>query len=41
MHRVIYRFGEFAIDTGTRQLLADAAERHLSPKAFELLLTLT
>lgn len=40
MHRVIYRFGEFAIDTGTRQLLAEAAERHLSPKAFELLLTL-
>jgi DNA-binding winged helix-turn-helix (wHTH) protein len=40
MHRVIYRFGEFAIDTGTRQLLAAAAERHLSPKAFELLLIL-
>ncbi len=37
---MIYRFGEFAIDIGTRQLLAAAAERHLSPKAFELLLIL-
>ena len=34
---VIYRFGEFAVDTGTRQLLADATEVHLSPKSFELL----
>ena len=37
---MIYRFGEFTIDSGTRQLLADATERHLSPKAFELLLLL-
>ena len=37
---MIYRFGEFTIDSGTRQLLADAAERHISPKAFELLLLL-
>ncbi|HVJ26303.1 MAG TPA: FHA domain-containing protein [Vicinamibacterales bacterium] len=37
---MIYSFGEFTIDTGTRQLLAGAAERHISPKAFELLLLL-
>jgi len=31
------RFGEFSLDTGSRQLLESGAERHLSPKAFELL----
>ena len=32
-------FGEFTLDTGTRQLLrgSDGAEVHLSPKAFDLL----
>lgn len=33
-------FGEFAIDLGTRQLLRDGDELHLSPKAFDLLSTL-
>jgi DNA-binding winged helix-turn-helix (wHTH) protein len=33
----MYRFGGFTLDEGTRQLLADTAEVHLSPKAFELL----
>ena len=37
---MIYRFGDFAVDTSTRQLLAGADEIHLSPKSFELLLTL-
>ena len=32
-----YRFDRFVLDTGTRQLLHDGAEIHLSPKAFELL----
>ena len=31
------RFGEFTLDTESRQLLRDSAERHLSPKAFDLL----
>jgi len=31
------RFGEFTLDTESRQLLRNEAERHLSPKAFELL----
>jgi DNA-binding winged helix-turn-helix (wHTH) protein len=30
-------FGEFTLDTETRQLSERGAERHLSPKAFELL----
>src|SRR3990172_3824959 len=34
------RFGQFALDRGTRRLLAAGAEVHLSPKAFELLLIL-
>jgi len=37
MHRVSYRFGRFVVDSGTRQLLCDGDEVHLSPKAFELL----
>ena len=32
-----YRFGPFALDYGTRQLLRETDEIHLSPKAFELL----
>lgn len=31
------RFGEFTVDTDSRQLRQDDAERHLSPKAFDLL----
>ena len=31
------RFGEFTLDTESRQLLRDNADRHVSPKAFELL----
>jgi DNA-binding winged helix-turn-helix (wHTH) protein len=31
------RFGEFRLDTRTRQLFRDDAEVHLSPKAYELL----
>jgi len=34
---VSYRFGRFVLDCGTRQLLGDGKEIHLSPKAFELL----
>jgi DNA-binding winged helix-turn-helix (wHTH) protein len=34
------RFGEFSLDTESRQLLKGSAERHLSPKAFDLLLLL-
>jgi DNA-binding winged helix-turn-helix (wHTH) protein len=34
---VIYRFENFSVDEATRQLLAGAHERPLSPKAFELL----
>ena len=32
-----FRFGEFTLDTETRQLWQRGDERHLSPKAFELL----
>lgn len=35
-----YRFGEFLVDSDTRQLLAGEDEIHLSPKAFALLVTL-
>ena len=35
-----YRFAKFLLDRDTRQLFADGAEVHLSPKAFELLLLL-
>jgi DNA-binding winged helix-turn-helix (wHTH) protein len=31
------RFGRFTVDSGTRQLLGDGADIHLSPKAFDLL----
>ena len=34
------QFGRFTIDSGTRQLLGDEKEIHLSPKAFDLLCTL-
>jgi DNA-binding winged helix-turn-helix (wHTH) protein len=34
---VAYRIGEFTLNEDTRQLLADANEIHLSPKAFDLL----
>jgi DNA-binding winged helix-turn-helix (wHTH) protein len=34
---VTYRFGGFTLDTGTRELLLDREEVHLSPKAFDLL----
>ena len=37
---MMYRFGEFALDRATRQLIGDGGEAHLSPKAFELLVTL-
>jgi DNA-binding winged helix-turn-helix (wHTH) protein len=37
---VTYRFARFSFNGDTRQLLADGADVHLSPKAFELLLTL-
>lgn len=40
MPYVSYRFGPFTLDYGTRQLLRDADEIHLSPKAFELLIIL-
>src|SRR5262245_22356228 len=32
-----YRFDRFTLDTGTRQLLGDGDEIHISPKAFDLL----
>ncbi|HET7696654.1 MAG TPA: FHA domain-containing protein [Vicinamibacterales bacterium] len=35
-----YRFGEFVLDGRTRRLLRAGEERHVSPKAFDLLLTL-
>ena len=35
-----YRFDIFTLDVRTRQLLQDAREIHLSPKAFDLLLAL-
>src|SRR5438128_1184395 len=31
------RFGEFRLDSDTRQLFCDEVDVHLSPKAFELL----
>ena len=34
---MVYRFGGFTLDDGTRQLLSTDGERHLSSKAFELL----
>ncbi len=34
------RFGEFTLDSATRQLVRDGGEIHISPKAFELLSTL-
>jgi DNA-binding winged helix-turn-helix (wHTH) protein len=34
---VSYRFDRFRVDGGTRQLLRDTDEVHLSPKAFDLL----
>jgi DNA-binding winged helix-turn-helix (wHTH) protein len=37
---VLYRFGDFTLDSATRQLLAAGAEVHVSPKAFELLAAL-
>ena len=37
---MIYSFGDFAVDVRTRRLLRDGQELHLSPKAFELLVTL-
>jgi DNA-binding winged helix-turn-helix (wHTH) protein len=33
----VYRFGDFAIDAGTRRLLRGDQEVHLTPKAFDLL----
>ena len=35
-----YRFGPFALDVRTRRLLRNGQEVHLSPKAFDLLLSL-
>ena len=37
---MVYRFGEFALDAGTRQLLWNGTEAHLTPKAFDLLVLL-
>jgi DNA-binding winged helix-turn-helix (wHTH) protein len=37
---VVYRFGDFALNRDTRQLVEDGSEIHLSPKAFDLLVTL-
>jgi DNA-binding winged helix-turn-helix (wHTH) protein len=37
---VTYRFEPFALDSGTRRLLLNGREVHLSPKAFDLLLAL-
>jgi DNA-binding winged helix-turn-helix (wHTH) protein len=37
MPDVAYRFGRFVLDYDARQLLLDADEVHLTPKAFELL----
>ena len=34
---MVYRFDDFTLDTATRRLLRAGAERHLSPKAFDLL----
>lgn len=35
-----YRFANFSLNSDTRQLLGGGSERHLSPKAFDLLLIL-
>ena len=40
MPGVSYRFDRFIVDCDTRQLLRDACELHLSPKAFDLLVFL-
>jgi DNA-binding winged helix-turn-helix (wHTH) protein len=37
---VTYHFGPFTIDSRTRRLLRDGQEVHVSPKAFDLLLSL-
>jgi DNA-binding winged helix-turn-helix (wHTH) protein len=37
---LVYRFGDFTLDPGTRQLLSDGAEVRLAPKAFDLLILL-
>jgi DNA-binding winged helix-turn-helix (wHTH) protein len=37
---VLYRLGDFTLDSATRQLLSNGSEVHLSPKAFDLLVTL-
>jgi len=37
---LIYRFGDFTLDHGIRQLSQGSTEIHLSPKAFELLTVL-
>jgi DNA-binding winged helix-turn-helix (wHTH) protein len=37
---VVYRFGDFTFDHDIRQLVLNASEVHLSPKAFELLAVL-
>ena len=37
---VTYRFDRFTLDSGTRQLLRDGRDVHVSPKAFDLLLVL-
>jgi len=37
----VYRFGEFVLDSRTRQLLRDGKPLHLSPKALQLLELLT
>ena len=37
---MVYRFGDFTFDHDTRQLILNASEIHLSPKAFELLAVL-
>ena len=34
---MVYRFDAFTLDTATRRLLGGRSERHLSPKAFDLL----
>lgn len=37
---MVYRFGEFTLDDGIRQLFLSRTEVHLSPKAYELLTVL-
>src|SRR6476660_5365864 len=32
-----YKFGEFVLDSDTRELLRDGSPLHLSPKAFQLI----